>query len=122
MRYPIPVHMNIPTPRPPTNPVIKRLGFVEGIFINFCKDQSISIIMISIEAIYKDKRWPTRKSMKETTCPKIAPTHLAQVFIRFPLMMRHLSGIPWHPKLKYLILFKTPTNFSCSSSMFFLTY
>jgi hypothetical protein len=30
--------------------------------------------------------------------------------------------MPWHPKLKYLILSKTLTNFSCSSSMFFLTY
>ena len=122
MRYPIPVHMNIPTPRPPTNPVIKRLGFVDGISINVCKDQSISIITMSIEAIYKGKRWPTRKSMKETICPNMAPTHLAHVFIRFPLITKHLSGMPWHHKLKYLILLKTPTNFSCNSSMFFLTY
>ena len=56
MRYPIPVHMNIPTPRPPTNPVIKRRGFVDGTLMNVCRDQSMSIIIISIEAIYSGKR------------------------------------------------------------------
>jgi hypothetical protein len=52
----------------------------------------------------------------------MAPTHLAHVFIRFPLITKHLSGMPWHPKLKYLILSKAITNFSCNSSMFFLAY
>lgn len=93
-----------PTPRPPSIPVISLRVLVDIKISRYCKVQSVSIMRRKKIHINELGNAPKKSRVIDRTCPIAAPRHLAQNGIGSLLILKHLSGIPWQPRLIFLIV------------------
>lgn len=112
--YIIKDQINEPTPKPPINHVINLRLLFDIIPKNSCNNQSINIIINKLIDIYQIGSEFKNIRQIAIICQIVEPKHLAHIFMRFPLTNKHLSGIPWQPRLIFFIF----TMNDCNLHMF----